>query len=55
MTEQKITALAILIGTLVAAAFIGIGWSVDEAWIPQVMLVAGGYLARSVCQIIKEM
>lgn len=52
--ETKINAVGIMLGTAVVVMLMVVGWQSDEAWIPQTMLVAGGYIARGVRQLIKE-
>lgn len=44
---------AVIMGTISTCALIGLGWQSDEAILPQVMLIVGGWLARSVVEFIK--
>ena len=50
---MKVEILAIILGTVVACVLLGMGWQSDMALLPQVMLIVGGWIARSVVLFAK--
>jgi len=50
---MRLVIAAAMFGTAVTCALLVLGWQSDEAWIPQVALIAAGWLGRSTTAFIK--
>lgn len=51
---MKTVIAAVILGTVCTCILLGMGWQSDMALLPQVMLVAAGWLARSVVEFFTE-